>query len=156
MFVDKLSIWAIRTVFEPLVHHKEIFKNSQRIIHDFSFDMGFQKRFRSKLKTFHLIITLKSSIIVYQQLSIIKMAFFIFKYQNKNILMQVLLILNYEWLLLIIHERSRMITNDYERSWTFIIVKGNEMNLHEGSWILFTNKNVGKLWTTRIVHDDCC
>ena len=134
MFVDKLSIWAIRTVFEPLVHHKEIFKNSQRIIHDFSFDMGFQKnRFRSKLKTFHLIITLKISIIVYQQLSIIKMAFFIFKYQNKNIFMQVLLILNleyqfamrrmaHEWLLLIIHERSRMITNDYEWLWTFVNV----------------------------------
>ena len=38
-----------------------------------------------------------------------------------------------------------MIMNDHSRTIT------NEMNLHEGSWILFTNKNVGKLWMTEIV-----
>ncbi len=37
----------------------------------------------------------------------------------------------YEWLRMIIHERSIMIANDYERSQTFM----NEIN--EGSWIFF-------------------
>jgi hypothetical protein len=35
----------------------------------------------------------------------------------------------HEWLWMIIHERSRMIANDYERSRTFM----NEINSQEGS-----------------------
>ena len=46
-----------------------------------------------------------------------------------------------------IRERSWTIMNDYERSWTFT----NELKVHEGSWTIFTNKNVGNFWMTRIV-----
>jgi hypothetical protein len=58
----------------------------------------------------------------------------------------------------IIRERSRMITNDHE--WSRMIMNVHERsrmnrtfeNVHERSRIIFTNKNVGNFWMTKIVN----